>query len=278
MTTATPTYDSAAPPRPVVDEVRNLWSHRSLIRLLVARDLTVRYKRSVLGVWWTVLNPILTTAVMWFVFSRIFGRDAREDVPFIVYLLTGVLLIPTFFSQGVLAAGNSLLGASGVLSKMRVPGEVFAFTAALAAGVNFAIGLIPLVAVILFTGTPIPWTFLLIPIPAVAMLCLVTGVGMLIASLAVHFHDVLDFIRVLLQLVVWLVPTFYPIDIIPDNLHWVIHANPLYSYLIVFRAYVYKGEFGEPWHYAMMFGTALAALVIGVYVFSRSWRNVVVKL
>lgn len=277
-TAATPSYDSAAPPRPVIDEVRNLWTHRSLIRLLVARDLTVRYKRSVLGVWWTVLNPIFTTAVMWLVFSQIFGRLTNENVPFIVYLLTGILLIPTFFSQGVLAAGNSLLGASGVLSKMRVPGEVFAFTAALAAGVNFVIGLIPLVVVMLLTGTAIPWTFVLIPIPAVAMLCLVTGVGMLIASFAVHFHDVLDFIRVLLQLVVWLVPTFYPLTMIPENLRWVIQANPLYSYLLIFRAYIYKGTFGDPWHYAMMFGTALVALGLGVYVFSRSWRNAVVKL
>ena len=275
--TSTVIYDSATPRRPLIDESKSLWEHRSLIRLLVTRDLTVRYKRSVLGVWWTLLNPLLTAAVMWLVFSQIFRRSS-EDVPFIVYLLSGILLISTFFAQGVLAAGSSLMSSGGILSKVRVPGEVFAFTAAVAAGVNFAIGLVPLFLIMLLTGTAIPWTAVLVPIPALAMLALVTGVGMIIAAAAVHFYDVLDFVRVILQLVVWLVPTFYPMEMIPEKFQIVVKLNPLYSYLEVFRSFLWRGSFAPTWNFVYMFGSAAILLAVGVWVFSRSWRSMVVKM
>jgi ABC-type polysaccharide/polyol phosphate export permease len=279
MTTSTTVvYDSDARQRPLIDPFRNFWIHRSLLRLLITRDLTVRYKRSVLGVWWTILNPLLTTMVMWMVFSQIFSRTAGADVPFIVYLLTGVLLISMFFSQGLIAAGSSLVSGRGILSKIRVPGEVFALTAAGAAMVNFFIGLIPLAIVMLATGTPIPWTWLLIPIPALAMLCLVTGVGMLIAAAAVHFFDVLDLVRVIVQLSIWLVPTFYPLEMIPEKIQIFIKLNPLYSYLVIFRYFAYGGYPAELWQYIMMFTSAIVMLAVGVYVFSRSWRNLVVLL
>jgi ABC-type polysaccharide/polyol phosphate export permease len=273
---STALYDSAAPRRPIIDEARSLWTHRSLIRLLVTRDLTLRYKRSVLGVWWTLLNPLLTAAVMWLVFSQIFTR-VSEDVPFIVYLLSGILLIQTFFAQGVLAAGSSLMSSGGILTKIRVPGEVFASTAAIAAGVNFSLGLIPLFAIMLITGAPTPWTIILIPIPAIAMLALVAGVGMLIAAAAVHFYDVLDFVRVILQLAIWLVPTFYPLEMIPEQFQIVIKLNPLFSYLEVFRGFLYRGSFAPTWNFVVMGVSAIVFLLLGVWAFSKSWRNMVVK-
>ncbi|MCI0678601.1 MAG: ABC transporter permease [Actinobacteria bacterium] len=275
--TTTKTYDSAAPRRPIVDPFVNIWRNRSLIWLLVGRDLTLRYKRSVLGVWWTVLNPLLTTLVYWFVFSAIFERDAG-GAPFIVYLLSGTLLISSFFSQGSIAGGSSLISSRSILSKIRVPGESFAVTAALAAGVNFAIGLVILAALQVATGWGIPWTVILVPIPALAMLCLVTGFGMLIASAAIHFYDVLDLVRVILQLAIWLVPTFYPIDIVPDSLQLIIKINPLYSYLVVFRGFMYEGVIAPSWNFAYMGASALVMLLAGVWVFSRSWRNAAVRL
>ncbi len=270
-------YDSARPRRPLIDEFGSLWTKRKLIQLLVIRDLTLRYKRSVLGVWWTLLNPLLTAAVMWLVFSQIFDRIS-EDIPFVIYLLSGILLIQTFFGQGVIASGSSLISSGAILSKIRVPGEVFAFTAAIAALVNFSLGLIPLVIIMALTGTPIPWTVILVPIPAFAMLCLVAGVGMLIAAAAVHFYDVLDFTRVLVQLSIWLVPTFYPLELIPEEFQFIVKINPLYSYLQVFRGFIYRGEFAPAWNFIYMGVSALVLLALGVWLFSKSWRNMVVKL
>lgn len=276
--TATRIYDSATPRRSIVDPFLNIWERRSLIGLLVARDLTVRYKRSVLGVWWTVLNPLFTSVVFWFVFSNIFTRLGEGEAPFIVYLLSGTLLISSFFAQGSIAGGNSLLESRGILSKIRVPGEVFAVTAAVAAAVNFLIGLIILAAIQLLTGWGIPWTAILVPIPAVAMLFFVTGFGMLIASAAIHFYDVIDFTRVLLALVVWLVPTFYPIDIVPENLQVLIKVNPLYSYLEIFRGFMYEGLFPPRWTFVYMAVSSILMLLLGVWVFSKSWKSAGVKL
>lgn len=277
-TTSQAIYDSAAPRRGLIDPFLNIWEKRELIRLLVARDLTVRYKRSVLGVWWTVLNPLLTTLVYWFVFSNIFERAGGGEAPFIVYLLSGTLLISVFFSQGALAGGSSLIGSRSILSKIRVPGEVFAVTASLAAAVNFVIGLVILAALQFVTGWGVPWTVVLVPIPTIAMLLLVTGFGMLIASAAIHFYDVLDFVRVVLALVVWMVPTFYPIEIVPESYRVLIKLNPLYSYLEVFRGFMYEGVFAPGWNFAYMGASAVVMLLLGVWVFSRSWKQAAVRL
>jgi ABC-type polysaccharide/polyol phosphate export permease len=274
--TTTYVYDSDQPRRPIATELNNLWAYRGLLKLLVTRDLTVRYKRSTLGVWWTLLNPLLTMTVLWIVFSQFFRFD-MPGVPYIAYLLSGILLI-TFFAQGVIATGSSIVNSASVLSKVYVPAEVFAVAAAVAALVNFMISMIPLLAIQLITDVGVPWTALLVPIPAFFMLLLVAGLGLLVASAAVFFYDVLDLTAVLTQLVGYLTPTFYPISIVPERFLPLIYANPLYSYLTIFRGFIYEGVFAPTWTFAVMIGTSIVVLLIGVYVFTRSWKNLVVVL
>jgi ABC-2 type transport system permease protein len=271
-----PSYDSDEARRPLLSEIRNFRDYWGLIRLLVLRDLTVRYKRSTLGIWWTLLNPLLTTAVMFAIFSNLFRFDTG-DVPYVVYLLSGILLA-TFFAQGVLACSSAIVNSASVLSKVYVPPEVFSLSAAVAASVNFLISLIPLVIAQLVTGVGIPWTALLVPLPALAMLALVTGLGLLVASLAVYFYDVLDLTQVILQLLTYMIPTFYIMDIVPATFQPFITSNPLYSYLLVFRGFVYGGTFAPAQNFIVMFGSAILVLGIGVWVFSRSWKNLVVLL
>jgi len=120
----------------------------------------------------------------------------------------------------------------------------------------------------------------LVPIPLVLMLMLVTGLGLLIASAAVYFRDVLDIARVITQLLNYLIPTFWTIDFIADSPKALalVEANPVYSFLVVFRSWVYGGPSPQPWMLAMMVGSSVLALMLGVYVFSRNWRRVVVRL
>ena len=275
--TSTYVYDSDQARRPIATEMTNLWAYRGLLKLLVTRDLTVRYKRSTLGVWWTLLNPLLTMTVLWIVFSQFFRFETPGDVPYIVYLLSGILLI-TFFSQGVIATGSSIVNSAAVLSKVYVPAEVFSVAAALAALVNFGISLIPLLIIQLITGVGIPWTVLLVPIPAFFLLMLVAGLGLLVASAAVYFYDVLDLTAVLTQLVGYLTPVFYPISIVPEAFLPLIYANPLYSFLTIFRGFVYEGAFAPTWNFAMMIGSSVIILLLGVWVFTKSWKNLVVVL
>ena len=273
---ATTYYDSAQTRRPLLTEFGNFWSYRGLLRLLVTRDLTVRYKRSILGVWWTLLNPLLTTGIMWLVFGQLFKNRFSSNEPYVLYLLAGVLMM-TFFSQGMLSTGAAITNASGILSKVYVPAEVFSLSTAVAAGVNFVIGLVPLLIIQLTSGVGIPWTALLIPVPALAMLALVTGLGLIVASAAVYFYDILDITRVLVQLVYYLTPVFWPISIAGRFESWV-KANPLFSYVDVFRDVAYRGALPPLWELAMSVGTALLFLALGVWVFSKGWKNLVGSL
>jgi ABC-type polysaccharide/polyol phosphate export permease len=270
-------YDSDTRYPPVVAEIRNLYAYRGLLKLLVVRDITVRYKRSVLGLWWTLLNPLLTTAIMYLVFSQIFRFEVPGGAPFAVYLLSGVLLI-NFFALALNAVGVSLVSSASIITKVYVPAEVFAVSAAVAAGVNFLFSLVPLLLVLLITGVGIPWTALLVPVPALAMLLLVTGLGLLVATAAIRFHDTLDLVAVLVVLLGYLTPTFYPITIVPPHFQWVIMSNPLYSYLTIFRQLAY-GAPGAPWWcWVVMLTTSVGALSLGAWTFSRRWRSLAVLL
>lgn len=272
--TSTPVYDSAQTRTPLISELRNYFVYRGLIRLLVTRDLTVRYKRSVLGVWWTLLNPLLTSGVMYIVFGELFaGRfGSTGQEPYILYLLAGVLFM-SFFSQGLLATAGSITGARSILSKVYVPPEVFGFSTATAGLVNFGLSIVPLFVIEVITGNGIPWTALLIPIPAVLMMAFVAGLGLLVASAAVFFHDVIDLTRVGVQLLTYLTPVFWPLSIVPDRFLPIVQANPMFSFLEGFRALMYRGEIPPWWQLAMMVGSAVVALAVGVSVFAKAWKT-----
>lgn len=264
-------YDSAQARPPIITEFRNLWDYRGLLRLLVVRDITVRYKRSFLGLWWTLLNPLLTSAVLWLVFSQFFRFGSTNGEPYIIYVLSGTLVV-TFFQQGVISVGNSIVGSASVLSKVYVPAEVFSLAAASAAAVNFMLSLIPLLLIQLALGVGIPWTVLLVPVPALLLLCLAAGVGLIVASAAVHFYDAIDLTAVLVQLIAFLTPSFYPIEFVED-FRWVIELNPLYHYLAVFRGLIYGGFFAGPISWMVMGVSSTVMLALGVWTFSRSWRT-----
>lgn len=276
MTTSSFVYDSDQARTPLVTEFRNLWAYRGLLRLLITRDLTVRYKRSALGVWWTLLNPLMTMAVLWIIFSQVF-RFQTPGVPFAIYLLSGMLVV-TFFAQGVAATGSAMVNNANVLSKVYVPGEVFAFSSGIAAAANFLISIIPLLIFQLVMGVGVPWTAILIPIPLIALTAFTVGVGLVIAAAAIYFYDVLDLTNVFIQLISYLAPTFYPIDIVPEHFRIFIFINPLYSFLKVFRGFVYEGAFAPGWNFAVMGLSAVIMLGLGMWVFSKSWKNLVVLL
>ena len=128
-------------------------------------------------------------------------------------------------------------------------------------------------------GQGIPWTVVLVPIPAILMLMFITGAGLLIASAAVYYRDVLDISRVVTQLLNYLIPTFWTLDFVEGTaVELIVKANPVYSYLVIFRWWVYGGDRPPNWTIAVMFGSAVVVLVLGVYVFSRNWRRVAVRL
>ena len=214
---------------------RAVLNRRDLIAIVVRRDLHVRYRRSVLGLVWSLLNPLLSSLVLWFVFVNIFNAKLANGVSFAPYVLAGVLLI-TFFSQGFLQAADSIAGGVGILQKVYVKPEIFAISSSISSAVNFIFGLFALVFVNLLVGdnfSPfIPMSVFVI----LSMMCLVTGLGLMTAILFIKFDDSRNIVNILVQLLTYLTPVFYPKDILGKNVEKVVSLNPLSSYLDIFRS------------------------------------------
>jgi ABC-2 type transport system permease protein len=263
-------YDSALRPNPFWEALSNLVEYRGLVRLLVRRELTVRYKRSLLGVSWTVLNPVLTSLVMWFVLNAIFHPYTGSHIPFIVYLFSGILVV-SYFQVGVITGGTSMAASAGILTKVYVPPVLFAVASSCAGAVNFLIGLAPLMAFQLGFGVGVPWTILLVPIPLVFLLMLVTGMGLIVASFAVQYADVVDLASVSVMLLGFLTPTFYQVTIIPAAYRQILYLNPLASFVQVFRFLEYAGP-TPTWNEVLaVIVSGVVGLAVGLKVFVVRW-------
>jgi len=270
-------YDSNARGHVFKDTFQAFWNYRELITLLVKRDIAVRYKRSFLGLLWTLLNPLLTSLVLWFVFITIFSAKLPDGTQFAPYLLAGVLLV-TFFTQGFNQAADSIAQGSGILMKIYVPPQVFAFAGAVSNAVNFCFGLFALAFISLITGDGISLYFPLTIFVILFMLMYVTGLGLLVAIAYVRYDDTRNIFAILISFMMYLSPIFYPKEILSDLMLKIVNANPLTSFLDVFR-YVFSNTGTATWSdwvYMGVFSTFI--LIIGIRSFARAWPRTVVMM
>jgi len=270
-------YDSSRRVGTLTSLLKNLINRRDLIALLVRRDLHVRYRRSVLGLVWSLLNPLLSSLVLWFVFVNIFNAKLANGVSFAPYVLAGVLLI-TFFSQGFLQAADSIAGGVGILQKVYVKPEIFAVSSSISSAVNFIFGLFALVLVNLLVGDSfspfIPLTVLVI----ISMMCFITGLGLMTAILFIKFDDSRNIVNILVQLLTYLTPVFYPKDILGKNVERIVSLNPLTSYLNIFRSVFTDTGVATAFDWLYMLGSAFGILFLGIFVFNRNWQKTVVMM
>lgn len=265
MSDEAPVYDSSLRPRPFVDELVQLLRYRNLLRELISRDIKMRYKRSLLGVGWTMLHPLLTMAIMTFVFSAIF----RFSIPhYPVYLLSG-LLVWNFFTTSTTYAMSQLVWGGGLLNRIYLPKASFAVSAVGTAIVNLVLAVVPLLVIMLVTSAPINWTLAFLPVPIVLLAAFSLGVGLFMSSLAVYFGDALNMYEVLLTMWMYATPIFYPIDIIPARYQWVLKLNPMYHLVQLFRWPTFAAGL-PPWHTVLIAVlVAGGSILIGWWFFTR---------
>jgi len=270
-------YDSSVRQIPVISQVKSIYQNRGLLRLLVVRDLTVRYKRSVIGVWWSLLNPLFTTAVMFYVFNTVFKARLPGGSPFLPYLLSGVLLI-TFFNQGLTIGADAIATGAGVLTKVYVRPEIFAASASISSAINFAIGLAPLTVVLAIYHKSPTWRFPLVLAVMFCMILFTTGLSLMLAIAYVNFDDSRSLINIFLMALQYMTPIFYPISVLGPHTRDVIQLNPLTSFLQVFRREFGNSAVSNLHNWEIMFGTSLLTFIVGFYVFNARWPKVVAKL
>ena len=270
-------YDSQARGKVFADTFKAFWDYRELIILLVKRDIAVRYKRSLLGLLWTLLNPLLTSLVLWFVFINIFSAKLPDGTQFAPYLLAGVLLI-TFFIQGFNQAADSIALGSGILMKIYVPPQVFAFAGAVSNAVNFCFGLFALAFISLITGDGVSIFFPATILVIFSMLMYVTGLGLLVLIAYVRYDDTRSIFAILISFMMYLSPIFYPKEILGETMLAVVNANPLTSFLDVFR-YVFSNTGSASWaDWAYMGGFSAFILIMGIRSFAKAWPRTVVMM
>lgn len=258
----------------VVNALIAVKKYRFLIRQLVGRDFKTKYKRSVLGVFWSFLNPLLTMIVQYIVFSNLF----RFDVPhYQAYLIIGIVFF-NFFSESTGMALGSIIGNAGLITKVYVPKYIYPLTRVLSSLVNLVISLIPLLLVTVISGCVPTKAYLLVPFVLVCLAVFCLGIGLLLAAAMVFFRDVQFLWGVLSMIWMYLTPIFYPASILPDSVAWVLKVNPLYYFITFARSCFMDGISPEPVVYVQCALMAMATLLVGALVFRKSQDQFVLYL
>ena len=270
-------YDSSVRTSYFKELTTYLWRQRDLISLLVKRDLTVRYKRSILGLLWTLINPLLTSLVLWIVFVHIFRAKLADGAQFAPYVLAGVLLM-TFFNQAFMQATDSIASGMGILQKIYVRPHIFAFASAISNSINFILGMFALTFVTFLVGEGISLFAPLVFLVIACMLGLTIGLSLMASILFIRFDDSKNMVAMILQLLFYLTPVFYPKDILSANIRLIVSLNPLSSYLDIFRFVFANTGKATLFDWIYMFSSSAIVLLVGLTIFKKAWAKTVVMM
>ena len=261
-----PIYDSARRPHPFIEELIELYRFRDLVALWTVRNITLRYKRSVLGIGWTLLEPLMMMIIMTFVFSSLF-RFATESYP--IYVLTGLLLFD-FFSRSTNQIIDEVVTSQNLAQRIHVPRSAFALATLIAYLVNWALALLPLAVIMLFMDLRLSWSLLMTPLVMLLAALFAAGIGLVVATLGAFFHDIKLTYGVLLTAWLYATPVIYPVEILPDKLQRLLVFNPMFHLLRLFRALVIAGRVPPVSDWLLTGGICMLAATLGWWIFTHS--------
>ena len=231
---------------------------------LVKRDFKAKYKRSFLGILWSMLAPLFTLLILNFVFGTFFGRTQEY---FTIYLFSGWLIFQ-YYNDATNGAMSSLIANASIFSKVKVPKYMFLFSRVASSSINFFLTLIIYFVFVIAYGLPITWKFITLLYPVVCMFILILGVGLILSALFVFFKDVQYLYGVFTTALMYATPIFYTPDILGDKA-WIFAFNPLYYYATYFRSVVIDGVIPELWFHGVMLGVSLLLFAIGCWMYKK---------
>ena len=258
----------------VMSIARSIRRYSFLIKQLISRDFKLKYKRSVLGVLWSFLNPLLSMLVLYVVFSALFRFDI-ENYP--VYLVSGIIMF-NFFSEATSLTMNSIIDTAALIKKVYVPKYVYPLTRTASSVINLLISMIPLLAVVLISGIRPTAYFLLTIIPIACIAVFSLGIGMILATLMTFFRDTQYLWGVISMIWMYLTPIFYPASILPENMAWVVKVNPLYYFVDFMRTCIMDGRSPDMHTYVMCFASAIISFILGAFVFGKEQDKFILYL
>lgn len=249
----------------MIQSIQELVRFKFFLKNLVARDLRVRYKGSVLGFFWSLANPLLMMLILSIVFSVAF----RISIPkYPVFLLCG-LLPWNFFAISLSNATGSVVGHAGLVKKVAFPREILPLSSVMANFVHFFIGFLILLVFLFFFRVKLTPLIIAVPILMTVQFILVLGLSMILSSLNVFYRDVQQILEVLLLMGFYLTPVFYSLDMVPNRFHRLYFINPMASIVTLYRNLLFDGIIPSWKITGIALIISLLALVIGYLVFSH---------
>lgn len=252
------------------NNIKYVWKkYNFLLQQLVSRDFKVKYKRSVLGVLWSLLYPVLTMAVMAIVFTNVF-KFTTPDVNYLAYLMSGLVMF-NYFSEASNLSMSSVVANFSLINKVYMPKYIFPLSKCIFVGINFLLSQIPLYVILIATGTGVTWHHILLPFVYVCFFLFTLGFSMILSTVAVFLRDMFYIYGVIITMWTYLTPIMYDIAIIDDPiLLFVYKFNPMYWFIYFTRRIMLYHIVPEPnsWIYCAVF--AVVFLFLGVFVFKKN--------
>ena len=247
----------------ILNKIHELMDYRFLMKQLVLRDFKIKYKRSVLGVLWSFINPLLTMLVQFFVFSQLF-KNTVNNYP--VYLMAGGILF-SYMQECVDLGMNSITGNRDLINKVHISLEIFPISRVVSSLINLGVSLLPLVIMMIITGAPFTLALIYIPFVLCTLALFCVGLSMLFSAAMVFFRDMRFLWSVFSMFWMYLTPIFYSEDIIASQFLPIYRMNPMYQFLTFFRSITLDGAMPEPGLFLGCTLSALIACLLGAWVF-----------
>lgn len=242
-----------------------LRENRFLFGELVKRDFKKKYKRTVLGMAWSMLSPLLMLLVMKVVFENFFGRTVPH---YTTYLFCGLLTF-NWFSESTMGGMSSLFSNAGIFTKVNVPKYLFLFSINVQVLINFSLTLMIFFAFCLLDHVPFTWRFLCLAYPISTLLLFNVGIGMILSALFMFFRDIDYLWRVFVQLLMYGSAIFYTVDRFPPEIQLMFTLNPVYRHIAYIREIVLAGTIPSLATHLTLLGFAVAAFLAGAYMYKH---------
>ncbi|CCX65143.1 MAG: ABC transporter permease [Lachnospiraceae bacterium] len=243
----------------------NVKKYQFMFEELVKRDFKQKYKRSVLGMAWSVLSPLLTLLVMHVIFSNFFGKDIPH---YTTYLFTGNIVL-SYYKESTKNGMQSLMSNAKIFTKINVPKYLFLLSKNVSALVNFGLTLLVYFTFCIFDGITFRPTMFLLIFPILCLLIMDIGIGAILSALFVFFRDIQYLYEVFLTLITYMSAVFYSVDKLPHNLQQLLYLNPVYVYIKYMRLIVIDGIIPSPAYHALCIFYALFYLGIGMRIYKK---------
>ncbi len=248
-----------------MDTIKKLKQHRFLFEELVKRDFTKKYKRTVLGIFWSVLSPLMMLTVQAVIFTQFFGRDTPH---YITYLFCGNLVF-NYFKESTNVGMGALMENANIFSKINVPKYLFLLSKNVASFINFVIILGIFFVFVAIDGIAFSWNFIMLIIPIGCLIVFNLGMGLILSALFMMFKDIKYLYDIFTMMLMYFSAIFYTTDNYPPMMRNLFYLNPVYVYIDYFRQVVIDGVIPSPALNALAFGYALIALVIGAIIYKK---------